>query len=86
MDRLTNRTNPKCKLCGAEMTFYAYSGRIDEERYKFRCPCCHAKLDEVHEYAYSPGKLFAPVENRMEIVRVKIGEHEEWRNEDDLLL
>ena len=68
------------------MMFFSYSGSIAVERYKFRCPCCYAELDEVHEYAYSPGKLFAPVENRMEIVRVKIGEHEKWRNEDDLLL
>ena len=80
MDRLTP---PKCKLCGADMIFYAYSGRIDEERYKFRCPCCHAKLDEVHEYAYSPKRLFEKVNDYdTKIVRVKIREYEEWKEDE----
>ena len=79
MDRLTNLTNPKCKFCGAKMTFFSYPGSIVEERYKFRCPVCHAELAEVHEYAYSPGKPFATVNELMKIVRVKIREHEEWR-------
>lgn len=69
---------PKCKFCGAEMTFIAYSGMIAEERYKFKCPKCHAELCEVHEYAYSPKKLFAPVAEHMEMVRVKKSQYEEW--------
>lgn len=69
---------PKCKFCGAEMTFISYAGRIDEERFKFKCPKCHAELAEVQEYAYSPKSLFAPVGEHMELTRVKTSQYEEW--------
>lgn len=60
------------------MTFYAYSGSIGEERYKFECPKCHAELAVVQEYAYSPKSLFAPVGEHMELTRVKTSQYEEW--------
>lgn len=73
-------TNPICKYCGAAMTFYAHSCSIEEERYKFKCPECHAELDEVQEYVYCRNKPFAEGgPYGMSLLRVMIKQHGEWR-------
>ena len=61
------------------MTFFSYSGSIAEERYKFRCPVCHAELSEVQEYAYSKSRPFEEGgDYGMKLARVETNQYEEW--------
>ena len=81
MDILTNLTNPKCKFCGAEMTFFSYSGSFAEARYKFKCPVCHAELAQVQEYAYSKSSPFEEGgAYGVKLARVETNQYEEWED------